>query len=64
MRGVTLGWKLFLCLLPFQFMFGLIYAWGSIAPMIHAQSGWSNAVLDLAFSVTPLVLFPSVLLGG
>ena len=58
------GWLIFTLLLPFQFMFGLIYAWGSIAPVIHAQSGWMTAVLDLAFSITPLVLFPSVLLGG
>lgn len=54
----------FILLLPFQFMFGLIYAWGSIAPVIHAQSLWPNAMLDMTFSITPLVLFPSVLLGG
>ena len=60
----TLGPTVFWALLPFQFMFGLIYAWGGMAPVIHAQSGWPDAALDLAFSVTPLALFPSVLLGG
>lgn len=63
-RRVIVSWVVFLCLLPFQLMFGLIYAWGSIAPVIRAQSGWPDAVLDVAFSVTPLFLFPSVLLGG
>ena len=63
-NDIASGRMAFLLLLPFQFMFGLIYAWGSLAPVIHARTGWSDAVLDLAFSVTPLVLSPSVLMGG
>jgi MFS family permease len=60
----TSGRSVFCLLIPFQFMFGLIYAWGGIAPVIHAQTAWSNSILDLAFSITPLSLLPSVLIGG
>jgi len=57
-------WPLMLLLAPFQFIFGLIYSWGAIAPAIHAQSGWPLATLDLAFSLTPLALLPAVVLAG
>ena len=58
-------WSVFVALLPFQFIFGLIYAWSAIAPVIHRQEvGWSNAQLDLAFGLTPLSLLPAVILGG
>ena len=57
-------WFPFVLLAPFQFIFGLIYSWGAIAPAIHAQSGWSLGTLDLAFSLTPLALLPSVILAG
>ena len=53
-----------LLLAPFQFIFGLIYSWGAIAPAIHAQSGWPLATLDLEFSLTPLGLLPAVVLAG
>jgi len=53
-----------LLLAPFQFIFGLIYSWGAIAPAIHRQSGWPLATLDLAFSLTPLALLPAVVLAG
>jgi MFS family permease len=58
------GWKAVALLVPFQFMFGLIYAWGAMAPVIHLATGWSASTLDLMFSLTPLVLLPAVLLGG
>lgn len=58
------GWKAVVLLTPFQFMFGLVYAWGAMAPTIHAATGWSASLLDLIFSLTPLALFPSVLAGG
>ncbi len=45
-------------------MFGLIYSWGTIAPAIHVQSGWSQSILDLTFSLTPLALLPSVVTAG
>lgn len=51
-------------LAPFQFIFGLIYSWGAISPAIHAQSGWSQATLDLTFSLTPLALLPAVVSAG
>lgn len=57
-------WIPMLLLAPFQFIFGLIYSWGAIAPAVHAQSGWSLATLDLAFSLTPLALLPAVVLAG
>ena len=58
------GWKAVALLIPLQFMFGLIYAWGAMAPVIHLATGWSASTLDLMFSLTPLVLLPAVLLGG
>jgi OFA family oxalate/formate antiporter-like MFS transporter len=58
------GWKAVVLLIPFQFMFGLIYAWGAMAPSIHLATGWSASTLDLMFSLTPLVLLPAVLIGG
>ena len=57
-------WLPLALLAPFQFIFGLIYTWGTMAPAIHAQSGWSQATLDLAFSLTPLALLPTVILAG
>jgi len=54
-----------LCLLiPFQFIFGLIYIWGSLAPVIQHQSAWPNATMDLAFALTPLCLLPAVIYGA
>lgn len=64
MRCVVSGWKAVALLVPFQFMFGLIYAWGGMAPTIHGATGWSSSVLDLMFSLTPLALLPAVLAGG
>ena len=58
------GWKAVVLLTPFQFMFGLVYAWGGMAPAIHAATGWSASLLDLMFSLTPLALLPAVLTGG
>jgi MFS transporter, OFA family, oxalate/formate antiporter len=58
------GWKAVALLAPFQFMFGLVYAWGGMAPAIHAATGWSASRLDLMFSLTPLALLPAVLTGG
>ena len=58
------GWKAVVLLTPFQFMFGLVYAWGGMAPAIHAATGWSASLLDLMFSLTPLALLPAVLAGG
>ncbi|CAM2143937.1 membrane protein of unknown function [Pararobbsia alpina] len=58
------GWKAVVLLTPFQFMFGLVYAWGAMAPAIHAATGWSASQLDLMFSLTPLALLPAVLTGG
>ena len=65
-RCESTGWRWppMLLLAPFQFIFGLIYSWGAIAPAIHAQSGWPRATLDLAFSLTPLALLPAVVLAG
>lgn len=57
-------WIPFVLLMPFQFIFGLIYSWGTISPAIHLQSGWPQAPLDLAFSLTPLGLLPAVILAG
>jgi MFS family permease len=57
-------WFSFVLLMPFQFIFGLIYSWGMISPALHAQSGWSRATLDLAFSLTPLALLPAVIVAG
>lgn len=57
-------WIPFVLLTPFQFIFGLIYSWGTISPAIHLQSGWPQAPLDLAFSLTPLGLLPAVILAG
>jgi MFS family permease len=57
-------WLSFVLLTPFQFIFGLIYSWGTISPALHAQSGWSRATLDLAFSLTPLALLPAVIMAG
>jgi MFS family permease len=57
-------WLPFVLLAPFQFIFGLIYSLGTISPAIHAQSGWSQATLNLAFSLTPLALLPTVILAG
>lgn len=62
--GAARGWFALLLLAPFQFIFGLIYSWGAIAPAIHLQSGWSHATLNLAFSLTPLALLPSVVFAG
>lgn len=64
--GKRTGWRWLsmLLLAPFQFIFGLIYSWGAIAPAIHSQSGWPRATLDLAFSLTPLALLPAVVLAG
>jgi OFA family oxalate/formate antiporter-like MFS transporter len=45
-------------------MFGMVYAWGGMAPVIQRETGWSIASLDLMFSLTPLTLFPAVLAGG
>jgi MFS transporter, OFA family, oxalate/formate antiporter len=58
------GWKAVVLLTPFQFMFGLVYAWGGMAPAIHTATGWSASLLDLMFSLTPLALLPAVLTGG
>ncbi|MDD4887071.1 MAG: MFS transporter [Thiomonas sp.] len=57
-------WIPFVLLTPFQFIFGLIYSWGTISPALHIQSGWPQATLDLAFSLTPLGLLPAVILAG
>lgn len=57
-------WLPLLLLAPFQFIFGLIYSWGAISPAIHTQSGWSQASLDLTFSLTPLALLPAVVSAG
>lgn len=57
-------WLPFVLLTPFQFIFGLIYSWGAIAPAIHRQSGWSEPTLDLCFSLTPLALMPAVVFAG
>lgn len=64
MKGQLSGWKTFACLVPFQLMFGMVYAWGGMAPVIQRETGWSIASLDLIFSLTPLTLFPAVLAGG
>lgn len=45
-------------------MFGMVYAWGGIAPVVYRETGWSIASLDLMFSLTPLTLFPAILAGG
>jgi MFS transporter, OFA family, oxalate/formate antiporter len=61
----TRHWSMFVLLIPFQFIFGLIYAWSAIAPAIHQQeNSWSYAQLDLAFGLTPLSLLPAVIWGG
>ncbi len=57
-------WWPVLLLAPFQFIFGLIYSWGTISSAIHAQSGWTHSTLDLAFSLTPLALLPAVVWAG
>lgn len=57
-------WHIFILLIPFQFIFGLIYSWGSISLAIHHQSGWPHSTLDIAFSLTPLSLLPAVILSG
>ena len=64
-QGVGIShWLPLLLLAPFQFIFGLIYSWGTISSAIHAQSGWTHASLDLTFSLTPLALLPTVILAG
>ncbi|MEJ2632276.1 MAG: MFS transporter [Acidihalobacter sp.] len=62
--GNTFAWRPLALLMPFQFIFGLIYSWSAIAPAIHIQAGWTHSTLNLAFSLTPLALFPSVMLAG
>jgi MFS transporter, OFA family, oxalate/formate antiporter len=64
--GINYRWRWLplLLLTPFQFIFGLIYSWGTISSAINAQSGWPHATLDLAFSFTPLALLPAVILAG
>lgn len=62
--GDTFAWRPLALLMPFQFIFGLIYSWSAIAPAIHIQAGWTHSTLNLAFSLTPLALFPSVMLAG
>ncbi len=62
--GLAKRWLPFVLLTPFQFIFGLIYSWGMISSAVHAQSGWSQATLDLAFSLTPLALLPAVIVAG
>lgn len=57
-------WRSLLLLAPFQFMFGLVYSWGVMEPVVHAQAGWSYAGLDWTFSLTPLALFPSAIWAG
>lgn len=57
-------WRIFILLVPFQFIFGLIYSWGSISLAIHHQSEWPHSTLDIAFSLTPLSLLPAVILSG
>lgn len=62
--GGAFAWRPLALLMPFQFIFGLIYSWSTIAPAIHSQAGWAHSTLSFAFSLTPLALFPSVILAG
>jgi predicted MFS family arabinose efflux permease len=57
-------WLPFLLLAPFQFIFGIIYSWGTIANAVHVQGGWSYSLLDLAFSLTLLAILPAVIWAG
>ncbi|MDQ6692274.1 MAG: MFS transporter [Candidatus Dormibacteraeota bacterium] len=50
--------------LPLQFAFGLVYAWGAIAPFVRHDLHWSALLISAVFSATPAGYGTGIVIGG
>jgi predicted MFS family arabinose efflux permease len=50
--------------LPLQFAFGLVYAWGAVAPYVERDLHWSPLLVTAVFSATPVGYGTGIVTGG
>lgn len=50
--------------LPLQLAFGIVFAWGAVAPLARAQDRWSPLLVGAVFSATPIGFGIGTVLGG
>jgi MFS family permease len=62
-RSVS-GWRVLAAGLALQLAFGLVFAWGEVAPYARAADHWPSVLLGAVFSGTPLGYGTGTLIGG
>ena len=58
------GWRVLAAGLALQLAFGLVFAWGEVAPYVRAADHWPPVLLGAVFSGTPLGYGTGTLIGG
>lgn len=58
------GWRVLAAGLALQLAFGLVFAWGEVAPYVRAADHWPPVLLGAVFSGTPLGYGTGTLMGG
>jgi len=56
--------RVLLSALPIQLAFGLVYAWGAVAPFVVRDQHWSPLLVSAVFSATPIGYGVGIVLGG
>jgi MFS transporter, OFA family, oxalate/formate antiporter len=57
-------WRVLAAGLALQLAFGLVFAWGEVAPYVRAADHWPPVLLGAVFSGTPLGYGTGTLIGG
>ncbi|TMD58775.1 MAG: OFA family MFS transporter [Chloroflexi bacterium] len=59
-----LALRVLICGLALQFVFGMAYAWGAVAPYVRLHDHWSPLLISAVFSGTPLGYGMGIIIGG
>src|SRR5437763_6105959 len=59
-----LALRVLICGLALQFVFGMAYAWGAVAPYVRLHDHWSPLLISAVFSGTPLGYGIGIVIGG
>ena len=56
--------RVLIAALPLQFAFGLVYAWGALAPFIQHDLHWPALLVSAVWSATPIGYGTGIVIGG
>ena len=62
--STRLALRVLSCGLALQFVFGMAYAWGAVAPYVRLHDHWSPLLISAVFSGTPLGYGMGIIIGG